>query len=100
MYLERVIQQIRPGKWAELEALDKKFNIVESRLGFPTKRRFRSFIGGHHNNTLVIESEWESLAAMEATYMKAFADPEWQTLSGELDTVSESNQVELYLALS
>ena len=100
MFLERQIQQIRPGKWAELEALDQKFNTVESRLGFPTKRRFRCYIGGHHNNTLIIEREWESLAAMEATYMKIFADPEWQTLSGEFDTISESTQMELYLALS
>jgi len=45
--IERHIQKIRPGKWGELEAMDKKWNTVESRLGFPAKRRYRCYIGGH-----------------------------------------------------
>jgi hypothetical protein len=100
MFLERQIQQIRPGKWSELEALDQKFNTIEGRLGFPAKRRFRCYIGGHPNSTLVIEREWESLAAMETAYMKIFADSEWQAVGAEFDMVAESNQVEVYLVLS
>jgi len=38
--IERHVQQIRPDKWGELAALDNKFNAVESRLGFPAKRRW------------------------------------------------------------
>ena len=30
--IERMIQKVRPGKWAELEEIDKRFNEVESRL--------------------------------------------------------------------
>jgi hypothetical protein len=41
--VERHVQQIRPGKWAELEAIDKKYNTVESRLGFPAKRRYQCY---------------------------------------------------------
>ena len=44
--VERLIQQVRPDKWAELEALDKKYGAVESRCGFPAKRRYRCFVGG------------------------------------------------------
>jgi hypothetical protein len=99
MIVERQIQQVRPGKWAELEAIDKKFNTVESRLGFPPKRRYRCYVGGHNTNTLIVERQWESLAAMEAAYEKVFADPEWQALVAEIDSIVESNQYELYAPL-
>ncbi len=100
MFMERQIQQIRPGKWTELEVLDQKFNAVEQRHGYPAKRRYRCYIGGHTINTLVIEREWESLAALEIAYMKCFMDPEWQAVSAEYDAISESNQVEIYLVMS
>jgi len=97
--IERHIQQIRPGKWGELEALDKKWNTVESRLGFPAKRRYRCYIGGHNLSTLIVERQWESLAAMEAAYEKAFVDPEYQVVQVESDSVLESVQIELYAPL-
>jgi hypothetical protein len=97
--VERLIQQIRPDKWAELEALDKKYDAVESRLGFPPKKRYRCYVGGHNTDTLVIERQWKSLAAMEATYEKAFADPEELALGAELALITKSNQVELYSPL-
>jgi hypothetical protein len=97
--VERLTQQIRPGKWAELEAIDKKYNTVESRLGFPAKRRYRCYVGGHNINTLIVERQWESLAAMEAAYEKAFADPEYQALEVESAPIIESAQVELYAPL-
>lgn len=78
MFPERQIQQIRPGKATELEALDQKINTIEGRLGFPTKRRFRCYIGGLPNSTLVIGREWEGLAVMGTEYMKIFADSEWE----------------------
>jgi hypothetical protein len=99
VWVERHVQQIVPGKWAELEAIDKKYNTVESRLGFPAKRRYRCYVGGHNTNTLIVERQWESLAAMEATYEKAFADPEHQALEVESAPIIESVQVELYVPL-
>jgi len=90
-------QKIRPGKWAELEEIDKKSNAVESRLGFPpTKKRYRCYFGGHDTNTLIVEYQWDSLAAMEAVYEKALADSEWQGLEAETVSIIESNQIELY----
>ena len=97
--VERLIQQIRPNKWAELEALDKKFDAVESRLGFPPKKRYRCYVGGHNTDTLIIERQWKSMAAMEAAYEKAFADPEDQALGAEAASIIKSNQYELYSPL-
>ncbi len=97
--VERHIQQIRPGKWGELDALDKRFNAVESRLGFPPKKRYQCYIGGHSLYTLIVERQWESLAAMEAAYEKAFVDPEHQALETESALIIESIQIELYAPL-
>jgi hypothetical protein len=97
--VERLIQQVRPDKWAELEALDKKYNPIESRCGFPAKRRYRCFMGGDNINTLIIERQWESFAAMEAAYEKALADPEWQALGAEGTSSIESDRHELYIPL-
>ena len=66
--VSRWIQTVRPGKWAELEELEKKYQDVERRLGFPpTKKRYRSFAGGHDLSTLIVEFHWDSLATMEVT---------------------------------
>ena len=97
--MERLIQQIRFDKWAELEALDKKYNAIESRCGFPAKRRYRCITGGENTDTLIIERQWESLAAMEAAYEKVLADPEWQALGAQGDAIIVSNRNELYAPL-
>ena len=97
--IERMIQHIRPDKWAELEAIDKKYNVVEARLGFPTKKRSQSLSGSLEMNTLIIERQWPSMAAMEATYEKAMADPEHQALQLEGNPIIKSNHWELYMPL-
>ena len=97
--LERLIQQIRADKWNELEALDKKYNAVESRFGFPAKRRYRCVFGANNSDTLIIERQWESMAAMEAAYDKVIADPEWNKLGAEGAAIVESNREELYFPL-
>ncbi len=99
MFLEREVQAIKPDKWEALEAIDKKFNAVESKAGFPPKRRMRSYIGKYDNSTLVIEREWESLAAMEAAYMKVMVDPEWQALTPPLNEIVTSARSEIYFIL-
>ena len=99
MIIERMIQQIIPGKWAELEAIDQKFDTVEARLGFPPKRRSRCMVGAHNSDTLIVEREWDSLATMEAVYTKAFGDPEHQALNAQAVSIIKSNQIELYMPL-
>ncbi len=97
--LERQIQKIRPGKWAELEEIDRKYDIVEGRLGFPPKKRFQIVTGGLDSNTLIVERQWESLAAAEAAYEKAMADAEYQQLGQAVSAVVEGSQLELYTPL-
>ena len=87
---------VRPGKWPELEALDKKYTAVEERLGFPPKRQYKCYFGAHDTNTYISECEWESLSAMEAAFAKAFADPEWLSLGEGFSAVIESDQEEIY----
>jgi hypothetical protein len=99
MVVERLIQKIKPGKWADLEELDRKYDEVEGRLGFPSKKRFRCIAGGHDDTTLIIERQWDSLAVMEATYHKASADPELQALWLEGASVVGGSRVELYMPL-
>src|SRR6476620_489335 len=94
--IERQIQMVRSGKWAELEELDKKFTAVEGQLGFPAKRRSRSLIGGLPTDALIIERQWESFAALEATYEKALTNPEHQALSAEAEPILGSQQIEFY----
>jgi hypothetical protein len=97
--VERLVQHIYPGKWVELEALEAKYNSIERGLGFPAKRRLRCYVGGHTTDTLVVERQWESLAAMEAAYDKAFADPQWLALEAETVSIVKNNQYELYVPL-
>ena len=98
--IERMIQKVYPGKWTALEEIDKRFNAVESRLGFPAnKKRYQCMIGGHDSNTLIVERQWDSLATLEATYEKGFADPELQALLKEITSIVESSQLEVYTPL-
>lgn len=96
MILERHVQEIFPAKWLELESLDKKYDAVENRQGFPTKKRYRCYFGGHTITTIIVEREWDSLAAMESAYEKLFADPEYQALEFESDLIIKSVQIEIY----
>jgi hypothetical protein len=97
--IERMVQHIFPGKWAELEAIDKKYNAVEARLGFPTKKRLQLLMGTHPAGTLVIEREWPSLAVMEAANAKGMADPEYQALQQESATIIKNIYWELYMPM-
>jgi hypothetical protein len=94
--IERMTQKIYPGKWAELEAIDKRYNEIELRMGFPAKKRYQCIIGGLDQNTLIIERQWESLAVMEGTYEKALALPEYQALGREIASIVQSSQIEVF----
>lgn len=94
--LERMIQEVYPGKNEALEDIDKRYDAVEGPLGFPSKKRLWCISGPHSNNTLVIEREWESMAAMEATYEKSFAHPDLQALGKEVQTIVKNSRIELY----
>ena len=92
--VERQIQKVRPGKWEELEELDKENTVIESRYGYPPKTRYTYISGGHDWNTLVVERQWESFAAIEAAFQKLSADPEAKTLGDKSLEIIESTQLE------
>ena len=94
--LERHIRKIHPSKWGEAEGLDKRYDAIEGKYGFPSKRYYRCFSGAHDVSTSIMEREWESLAAMEAALEKALADPQWQALASEGEDPIEGPQIELY----
>jgi len=96
---ERMIQEIYPDKWAELELLDQKYNMVEARLGYPAKKRSRSISGKYNLNTLIIERQWESMTKMEAANELAQADPEYQALWMEGTSIIKSVHWELYMPM-
>ena len=95
--VEMMIQKVYSGKWEALAEIDKRFDVVEKRHGFPTSKRMNSMSGGYGMNTTIIMREWESMAAMEAAYTSAMSDPEQQTLLSEVESIIESSRMELYM---
>ena len=98
--MERLIQKVDRTSWAKKIAIEKRYEVVEARLGFPPSRRYRAFIGANETNIRVIERDWSSQGAYLNTIEKALADPEWQTLGTEQAGIVLSNQVELYMVES
>ncbi len=94
--MERLIQKVDRTSWAKKLAIEKRYEAVEARLGFPPSRRYRAWIGANDTNTRVIERDWSSLEAYLVTVDKAMADPEWQALGAEQSGMVLSNQVEIY----
>lgn len=97
--IERTTQKIRPGKWAALEEIDKRFNEIELQNGFPAKKRYKFVIGAEDSNTLIIERQWDCQAVLESTYEKVMAMPEYQALGPELDEIVESSRTDLLMPL-
>ena len=95
----RLTQPVRHGKWEELMEIQERFDPVESRVGLPDRKLYHCIYGSHPANILMVEYEWDSLAAMEAAWEKAMADPEWQALSSEIGPMVESTQWEVYRPL-
>lgn len=95
--MERLIQKVDRSSWAKKLAIEKRYEIVEARLGFPPSRRYRAYIGMNDTSTRIIERDWSSLGAYLTTIEKALADPEHQALGAEQLGIVTSNQVELYI---
>ncbi len=94
--MERLIQKVDRTSWAKKLAIEKRYEPVEARLGYPPSRRYRAWIGANDTNTRVIERDWSSLEVYLVTVDKAMMDPEWQALGAEQAGIVLSNQVEIY----
>jgi len=97
--LERVIVKVRRGKWAELKELHKKLQVIASRCGFPPARYYHALSGLDDWDTLIIEREWESLAAWEAACQEREAGPEIQPPHAEGHAIEEGVRFEAYTVL-
>jgi len=93
--LARTIVKVVPGKMAEYMKVEEKSKAMASRYGMPPWRRY-SCLSGDSAHTIVYEMEWDSLAAMEASFEKMFADPERQELMAKSDAVVVSHENEFY----
>ncbi|UCG25534.1 MAG: hypothetical protein JSW55_05980 [Chloroflexota bacterium] len=94
--IERMITEIYPGKLAELQELDKRYDAIEAGLGFPPKKRLLSISGVHDFNEVILERQWESMAAMEAAVEKSLVNPGIQALNEEGTAIIKSTRIELY----
>ena len=62
--MERLIQKVDRTSWSKKIAIEKRYEVVEARLGFPPSRRYRAYIGANDTNTRVIERDWSSLGGL------------------------------------
>ena len=100
MILMREIQKIRPGKWEEVEEVEKEWQALEKRAGCPGgKKRYRGITAPHDMDTLVVEVEWESFAAYEAANARVAAEPGFADLVERTDPLIESMRFEFYNVL-
>ena len=99
--VQREIMKIIPGKMPETMELLGKHLAIARRLAPPNtiERNYLPFFADEAVHTLVIEIEWESMAAMEAFFEKAMADAEMQALMPKWQAVEESHRNELYMLM-
>ena len=99
--MRRSIAKFLPGKMEEAMELEQKELAIWSRLGAPPfVTRYRRFLGGGDTlHTVIWQSEWDSLAAMEAAFERAFADPEMQAVMAKFEAIAETHEIELYTPL-
>ena len=99
--LMREIQKIHPDKWEELEKVELKWADLEKRAGYPdVKKRYRAYSSADDLNTLVIEIEWESFAAMESANAKLAEDPALAEVAVATDSIVLSIRFEFFTVLS
>ena len=95
MIIERLIQARQPGTQPDMD-VEREWDAVESRAGFPPKKILRSVAGGLDYLSIVIEREWDSMAAMEAAYARVADDPQWQALVSEAHRYIQTFRREIY----
>jgi hypothetical protein len=93
--IHRGIIKFAPGKMAEGMELLQKMIAVGNRSGAGPWKCYRPSIGGGDvGHTIICETEWDSLSAVEAAWAKP--DPEMQALMQKYDAIVESHTVEWY----
>jgi len=92
--------KVLPGKMEEAMKLEKKHMAIANRvLGISPRIYSRLSGGGDTLRTIIIEAEFDSLAAFEDHPKKMGADPEMQELVPKLGAVIDSLEVEFYIPI-
>jgi hypothetical protein len=86
--------KVVPGKMAEYMEIDKKSEAIARRYGMSPWRRYNC-LSGDSMHTIIYDTEFESLAALEASFEKMFTDPERQELMAKSDGLIVSHENEL-----
>jgi hypothetical protein len=94
----RTTIKIVPGKMAEYMEIDKKAEAISTRAGGSPWKRY-GCLSGDAMHTLVYDSEFDSLAAMEAFLEKLFTDPERQQLMAKSEACIVSHDNELLMPM-
>ena len=94
----RTTIKIVPGKMAEYMEIDKKGEAISIRAGGPPWKRYGR-ISGDSLHTIVYDTEFDSLAALEGFSEKMFTDPERQQLIAKSDACIVSHENELLMPM-
>ena len=72
----REIMRVLPGKWDEAIKLQKKRVELATKMGSSPFKFFRNMSGqGEWGNTIILEREWDSMAAWETFFDSATKNP-------------------------
>ena len=94
MILIRDIFHLHFGKAKEAKVLLKEGSEINQKFGFPARRTLSDLTG--HSYTLVLESEWQSLADWENAVKTVFGKEEWQKWYQKLIPLIHSASREIF----
>jgi hypothetical protein len=80
--------QVMPGKGEEFQAVLADGIGIAMKNGAPASRVWQVTVGGPTTGTVVVTTEYESMAAYGAFVDKVAADPDWQALTGRMSTLA------------
>ena len=97
--VHRGTMKARPGKMAELMALNRQYMAAARRHGTPTGvRGYQPLFGAQdYMHTTIFEVEWDSAADMERAFEEMMADPEIQAMMPKYEELTEFHNVEIFV---
>ncbi|MFC2069292.1 hypothetical protein ACFLTP_09865 [Chloroflexota bacterium] len=98
--IRRGIVKVLPGKMAEAMEIHTRYVTIAEQLGAPPSKSYRSISGRDEDvHTIIYDTEWNSLAELEAFLEKLYVDSRMQEISIKWDEVVESHDHSLYTVL-
>jgi hypothetical protein len=99
-YILRFVQQFGPGDADAYLELEKQFKELERvNTSFPKGKRYRPVAGPEPSNTVVWESEFDSLQAIEAALQVIADDPTHTDLYGKQSKYITGARTEIFKLL-